>query len=192
MNTIPARDLRAIASGKRALDIHRKWSRITVAQLALYICVCFVLLLQTSNVLWDPKVKATTMILGALGIWRYSWWFTHVTRSEIFCRKVFPEIRSSAQATWDAWWRPQRAHFMMTTFKERRDTTELIPQSICREVRETGIPTTLWLGSGDSYDEEIMMQYLRQHARDLPLELVMLRQNLSGKRMAIGLVLSAM
>ncbi|MFT7221767.1 MAG: glycosyltransferase Alg8, partial [Candidatus Azotimanducaceae bacterium] len=45
---------------------------------------------------------------------------------------------------------------------------------------------------GDSYDEEIMMQYLRQHARDLPLELVMLRQNLSGKRMAIGLVLRAM
>jgi len=192
MNSMPTRDFSAIVSGERAVDIPRKWSLIKIAQLTLYICVCFLLLLHTNNALWDPEVKAMTMTLGALGIWRYSWWFTHVTRSEIFCRKVFPKIRSSAQATWDAGWRPKHAHFMMTTFNERRDTTELVLQSICREVRETGIPTTLWLGSGDSYDEKIMMQYLRQHAQDLPLEFVMLRQNVSGKRMAIGLVLRAM
>ena len=133
-----------------------------------------------------------TISLGTLGIWRYSWWLVHVLRAEFYQHKRFPKIRASADKVWRDGWRPRHMHFMMTTFRERRETTELVILSICREVEETGVPTTLWLGSGDIYDEEIIMSYLRQYASHLPLELVMIRQNISGKRMAIGLVLRAM
>ncbi len=186
------RDFKAIVSGARAVDVPKKWTAAKVGQVGLYFAIAFLLLIHTNNALWDPEVKAITITLGALGFWRYGWWFTHVVRAEMFGNRVFPRIRRNADEIWNAGWRPRHVHFMMTTFRERRDTTELVLQSICREVRETGIPTTLWLGSGDSYDEDIMMSYLRQHGQDLPLEFVMIRQNVSGKRMAIGLVLRAM
>ena len=149
MSVASIRDYRAIVSGERSVDVPKKWTIAKLAQLAVYITVCFLLLLYTNNALWDPEVKAITLTLGALGIWRYSWWFTHVVRAEIYGKSVYPRIRDEAKALWDSGWRPRHVHFMMTTFKERRDTTELVLQSICREVRESGIPTTLWLGSGD-------------------------------------------
>lgn len=186
------RDYSALVSGAPSTDHPDKWPLRKQAQLALYVAACFLALLYTPNAMWDPEVKSITITLGALGIWRYSWWFTHVVRAGIYGKRKFPQIRQQAEKVWQDGWRPRHVHFMMTTFLERRDTTELVLQSICREVRETGVSATLWLGSGDSYDENIMMNYLRQHSKDLPLELVMIRQNVSGKRMAIGLVLRAM
>jgi glycosyltransferase Alg8 len=38
---------------------------------------------------------------------------------------------------------------MMTTYKEHRDITEKVIRSICREIRDAGVPGTIWLGSGD-------------------------------------------
>jgi len=187
-----ARDFTALCSGSYYSDTPNKWTPLFLMHLCFYFAICFLLLLHVPNSLWDPELRAITFTLGSLGIWRYSWWFVHVVRSEIYQRVRFPKLRAKAEAHWQAGWRPRQVHFMMTTFLERRDTTELVMQSICREVRESGMTATLWLGSGDSYDENIMMNYMRQHAQDLPLELVMIRQNVSGKRMAIGLVLRAM
>ena len=186
------RDYHGVASGEIYYDHPKKWTPQIFFKIYLYFAVCFLLVIYVPNTIWNPDLKVITITLGALGIWRYSWWFVHVIRSEIYQHRRFPKIREAAEKCWRSGWRPRHVHFMMTTFRERRDTTELVVQSICREVRETGIPTTLWLGSGDAYDENIMMEYLRQNAEDLPLEFVMIRQNVSGKRMAIGLVLRAM
>jgi mannuronan synthase len=186
------REYSALHSGEYYYDKPKKWNFIVKMQVTFYLCACFLLVMYIPNTIWNPELKIITITLGGLGIWRYSWWFVHVVRSEIYQHIRFPSIRAAAEERWQGGWRPRHAHFMMTTFMERRDTTELVIQSICREVRESGIPTTLWLGSGDAYDENIMMNYLRQHAEDLPLEFVMIRQNVPGKRMAIGLVLRAM
>ena len=186
------RTFSALQSGDCYFDRPKKWNLKAVFALSTYFAICFLLLMNIPNSLWDPDLRHLTITLGGLGIWRYSWWFTHVVRSEFYQHRRFPAIRNKAEDVWQQGWRPRHVHFMMTTFKERRDTTELVMQSICREVRDSGIPTTLWLGSGDYSDEKIIMDYLRQHGSDLPLEFVMIRQNISGKRMAIGLVLRAM
>ncbi len=191
-NNKSIRDYSAIISGEKSVDDPKKWPFFTLYKLSLYFGLCCLLIMFFPNTVWDPEIRMVTITLGSLGIWRYSWWFTHVVRSEIYQHILFPKMRAASEKRWQEGWRPRHVHFMMTTFMERRDTTELVLQSICREVRESGIPTTLWLGSGDIYDENIIMNYLRQHAEDLPLEFVMVRQNVSGKRMAIGLVLRAM
>jgi len=188
----PARDYSALISGEQSTDKPVKWHKKAQLQLAIYISLCVLAVIWLPNKIWDPELKTITITLGTLGIWRYSWWLVHVLRAEFYVRKRFPKIRASADKVWRDGWRPRHMHFMMTTFRERRDTTELVIQSICREVEKSGVATTLWLGSGDSFDEDIIMTYLRQHAQHLPLELVIIRQNLSGKRMAIGLVLRAM
>jgi glycosyltransferase Alg8 len=191
-NFLGSRDYTAITSGECCLDDSKKWTWIKIIQLFSYFLVCFVLITSMPNTIFNEEMKTFTITLGVLGIWRYTWWFVHVARSEVYQHIRFPKIRSAAELHWQSGWRPPHVHFMMTTFRELRSTTEQVMQSICREVRQSGVPATIWLGSGDHSDEIIITEYLRQYASDLPLELVMIRQNVSGKRMAIGLVLRAM
>lgn len=183
---------RALLSGEQADKQITKWSLSSLYKLFLFFACCFLGATQIPNNIWDNELLQFTFVIGILGIWRYSWWSVHVIRAEIYQRKVFPNIRKKAEQVWQSGWRPRHVHFMMTTFRERRDTTEKVMQSICREIRESNVPGTIWLGSGDSYDEKIICDFLRQNAQDLDLELVIIRQNQSGKRMAIGLVLRAM
>lgn len=120
------------------------------------------------------------------------WWFNHAIRAFIYRTAAYPAMREKADACWQAGWRPNHVHFMMTTFREHREVTERVVESICRQIREMECPGTIWLGSGDLYDERIIEEYLKLHGADLDLEYVMIRQNQPGKRMAIGLVLRAM
>ncbi len=183
---------KCLKSGSLILENPKKWDFVAYYKVFVYIGICYVLVLNIPNIIWDSEMNEVCLVIGTIGIWRYSWWFVHLVRAEIYGRIRYPLIRQKADKVWNDGWRPPHMHFMMTTYLERRDTTELVLKSILREVRETGLPTTVWLGSGDIYDENIMEQYLRQYGRDLPIELIFVRQNVSGKRMAIGLVLRAM
>ena len=182
----------ALVSGESPSTTYKKWNIGTIYKMFLYFGFCIFALVTIPNSIWDPELQVFTIVLGSLGIWRYSWWFVHVVRAEIYQRRIFPKIRQCSERTWNQGWRPHHVHFMMTTFRERRDTTEKVIQSICNEIRQSQVSGTLWLGSGDIFDEQIISRYLRQHASYLDLELVIVRQNVSGKRMAIALVLRAM
>ena len=92
----------------------------------------------------------------------------------------------------DSGWRPKHLHFMMTTYKEHRSITEAVVRGMVTQIREAGIPATIWLGSGDKYDEDIIEDQLQAVGSDLDITLRIIRQNVGGKRMAIGLVLRAM
>ena len=170
----------------------RKWTPGILYRIALYFAVCAAALLTLPNSIFDPEVGAITFTIGILGIWRYSWWFTHAVRSVIYGKLVYPAMRERGKAIWEAGWRPRHLHFMMTTYREHREITEMVVRSVLKEIASTGVPGTIWLGSSDRYDEDIVSDLLRREARDLDVTLRIIRQNVSGKRAAIGLVLRAM
>ena len=174
------------------LSWREKWTPKILLQIFLYFSLCFIAMDALPNTLWDPELRAVTLLIGILGIWRFSWWFNHAVRAQIYGRIVYPRLREQADALWAEGWRPRHVHFMMTTFREHREVTEKVIQGLCAQLREIEVPGTLWLGSGDIYDERIIEEYLRLYAQDLDLEYVMVRQNQPGKRIAIGLVLRAM
>ena len=169
-----------------------KWNATVLLQIALYLSVCFILISLVPNKLFDPSVRQVTYVIGIIGVWRYSWWFTHAVRAVIYARFVYPRMRAEGARVMASGWRPRHLHFMMTTFKEHKEITEAVIRGIVNQVREVGCPATLWLGSGDRYDEDIIENQLRLVASDLDFTLHIIRQNVSGKRMAIGLVLRAM
>lgn len=170
----------------------RKWTPTTLFQIALYIGVCAVLLLSIPNSIFDNETKAITFTIGALGIWRYGWWFTHAIRAFIYGRFVYPKMKRQGQEIWESGWRPRHMHFMMTTYKEHREITEMVVRSIVKEIVSSGVPGTIWLGSSDRFDEDIISDFLHREARDVDITLRIIRQNIPGKRAAIGLVLRAM
>ena len=170
----------------------RKWTFIAFFKIYVYLAVCFILLMEVPNSVFDPEVMRFTVALGALGAWRYGWWFTHFIRALIYEYRVYPRLQKEAQAVWAQGYRPRHVHFMMTTFRESREITEPVVEAMCRELRDNNLSGTIWLGSGDRSDEVIIENYLKRYHSDLDLEFICVRQNVPGKRCAIGLVLRAM
>ncbi len=169
-----------------------KWGLGDIFKLYCYFGTLLLVVLNLPNQLWDPTTQTFTLLIGILGIWRYSWWFVHVVRAKYYEHVKFPTIRHRAREVWDGGWRPRHVHFMMTTYMEHRPVTEAVINSIVREVRDTGCRATIWLGSSVRYDEDLIADYLKLIAGDLPIDFIVVRQNVSGKRVAITLVLRAM
>ena len=140
----------------------------------------------------DPRLQTVAISLGFLGVWRYSWWLTHLIRAQIYAHRVYPRLRARADARWQQGWRPQQIHFMMTTFKEEVAITHAVLDSIVQQCREIGCPATLYIGAGHPTDEDVIQKYFAALEHPVPLEVVLIRQTYPGKRMAIGLVLRAM
>ncbi|MEL6233713.1 MAG: glycosyltransferase [Pseudomonadota bacterium] len=171
-----------------------KWSPRQILILVLLAQLILWLLFAVPNRFFEPGILHITVVLGILGIWRFGWWFTHAIRAEIFARTVWPGTRARATALWTAGWRPRRLHIQMTTYYEEPAITKRVIGSILAQIRRERIPTTLYIGTGSAYDERIIRQFVETHAQDIPddlAELVFIRQNQPGKRMAIGLILRA-
>ncbi len=169
-----------------------KWTPIFLLHLGLYVSICVILLLSIPNSFWDNEFHTVALVLGGLGVWRYSWWFTHAIRASIYGKFIYPRMRREADQIWKSGWRPKHLHFMMTTYKEHVDITQKVVRSIIQSVRNADVPATIWLGSNIRFDEDVVIRLLKLEARDLDLNLRIIRQNVSGKRAAIGLVLRAM
>ena len=169
-----------------------KWSIHVLARLGVYFGLCFAALLTVPNPLYDPDLKRVTFVMGALGLWRYAWWFTHAVRSVVYSRRRYPALREAGERLWAGGWRPRHLHFMMTTYKEHAEITERVVRSILSEIEAAGTPGTIWLGSSDRSDEDLIEALVREHADGRDVTLRIIRQNVPGKRAAIGLVLRAM
>jgi mannuronan synthase len=162
-----------------------------LGKLFLLGCILALLVLRLPNHIWDPVNSMFVLTFGLIAIWRYLWWMTHFIRSRIYRLLVFPKKREKAKAIWRSGWRPTSLHFMVVTFREQRETTERMLASIVEECRSSGIPGRIYIGTGDPSDERHIEEYFATDASDLDIEVVIVRQNQSGKRFAIGSVLRA-
>ncbi len=175
-------------------DGFAKWRLSQLLGLAMLSLAIGWLLAFVPNRFLQPDVMHISIVLGSLGVWRFGWWFTHAARAEVYQRMVWPEMRQRAQDLWLSGWRPGRLHIQMTTYYEEPAITKRVIGSILGQIRREGIPTTLYIGTGSSYDEMIIRSFVETHSTDIPddlAELVFIRQNQPGKRMAIGLIVRA-
>jgi mannuronan synthase len=169
-----------------------KWTLRTFAGIAIYIAVCAALLSMLPTHVWLHEGRAFFGVLGLFGVWRYGWWLTHVIRSEYYARRAYPALARTALANWDNGWRPRKLHVLVTVYRERAETIEAVMAAICREVRATKMPATIWIGTKEAADEETVARCLARAGSDLDIHLRVVRQTGSGKRNSIALILSAM
>lgn len=171
-----------------------KWSLQNIVLLAGIFMGIASLAVFFPNRYFDPDVIHVSIVLGSLGIWRFGWWFTHAIRAEIYRKIKWPPMRARASRLWADGWRPRRLHIQMTTYYEEEAITKRVIGSILSQIRRERIPTTLYIGTGSDFDEGVIRDFVTTHAQDIPddlAELVFIRQNQPGKRMAIGLILRA-
>jgi glycosyltransferase Alg8 len=169
-----------------------KWSPVVQFKLLVYLAACCILLMLLPNSIWDPTAQEFVYIIGILGVWRYSWWFNHWARALIYEKIAYPRTAARAKELWDCGWRPRHIHIQMTTFREHREISEAVIRGLVQQIRECGVPATLWLGSSELSDEIKIANHLRIVGADCDITLRIVRQNQPGKRVAIALILRAM
>lgn len=169
-----------------------KWSPDIHVKILLYFAVCFILLATIPNQIWNPDAREFVYVIGALGAWRYMWWFNHWVRALIFANTTYPRMRERAAALWRSGWRPTHIHIQMTTFREHREISEAVIRGLVTEIRDAGVPATIWLGSSEYQDEKMIGDHLKLVGDDCDITLRIIRQNQPGKRVAIALILRAM
>lgn len=169
-----------------------KWPPRIRFQIFAYFAVCIVAILSLPNSIFSAEVRGFVYVIGMIGIWRYLWWGNHWLRAGIFARITYPRLRERAAAVWQSGWRPRHIHIQMTSFREHRAISEAVIRGLVRDLRECGVPATIWLGSGDAADERQIARHLELVGSDCDITLRIIRQNQPGKRVAIALVLRAM
>lgn len=170
---------------------HRRTGWLDVSGLLLLIAAIVVIVVNLPNHVWNAADAALVLGLGPLAAWRYGWWFTHLVRANIYARLVFPKLRKRADSLWSSGWKPPFVHFMVTTFKEKPEVTEAVLESIFEECRRTGVPARIFIATGDISDERVIESYCSP-VSDVNAQVIVVRQNQPGKRIAMGLALRAM
>lgn len=178
----------------RHLDVQRRFQFrfMDLVHVGLLVGTFAMLLVTIPNKFFAMENQRLIVALGILGLWRFSWWGVHFTRAEIYGRFWFPRLRRRAEALWSTGWRPKRVFYMLTTFREVPETTERLILSLIDETRTTGIPARIFFGTSEESDEKVITKCLRKHGEGVDIDVVFIRQNLPGKRIAIGLALRAM
>jgi len=168
-----------------------KWRPVDIAALALILGFCVLGFAYQWKFVHDASQQRVFHILGALGLWRYGWWFNHARRARKFEHDKWPGVRERRNKVWNSGWRPRHLHVQMTTFFEEPAITRQVMRALFDQIREAGMNATIWVGTGSRRDEEVIEEIAYAAGGDLDLQVVFVRQNQPGKRMAIGLVMRA-
>lgn len=172
---------------------HRQFRLYRKDALKLYafLAIWLMALVSLPNGLWNPEARQVVVLVGLIGTWRYSWWVWNVFRSRYYQEVRFPAMRRLAEANWADGWRPGHVHILVTTYHEIPETTHKYLEAIVREVKRDNLKATLWVGLGAKEDEEVISRWMEDE--NYPnLEVVLVRQNQPGKRVAIGVTLRAL
>ena len=140
---------------------------------------CLILLLPP--VMLDPGSTQFLLIIGAIGIWRYSWGATHFVRSLIYRHYVFPRWRYTADALGETA-KPSHLYLLVTSFRISTETSVRVYRSVIEEALRYGVPTTIVASIVEASDEVLVKQIFHSFQPPAHLKLMVVRIKGSGKR----------
>lgn len=119
----------------------------------LFYCAALMLLaLAMPATVLDPESKDFILLLGVVGIWRYSMGATHYIRGLIFLYLVFPHYRRQARKLGDSA-DPSHVFLLVTSFRIDALTTAQVYRSVIEEAIECAYPTTVICSLVEKSDE---------------------------------------
>lgn len=147
----------------------------------LYVATLGVLILQLPPVMLDSQSQQFLLIIGIFGVWRYSWGATHLVRSVIYRKLVFPRWRKQAIATGDAA-RPSHLYLLVTSFRIPTETTRQVYASVIEEALRYDAPTTIVASLVEMSDERLVKDMFRSYNPPPHIRLTLVRLQGTGKR----------
>lgn len=118
----------------------------------LFLSFLMLLALAVPSSVFDTQSKDFILLIGIIGIWRYSMGAIHFLRGMLFLYLVFPYYRRKARRLGkDA--DPSHVFLMVTSFRIDALTTAKVYGSVIREAIECGYPTTVVCSIVEMSDE---------------------------------------
>lgn len=166
-------------------------SKVTeVTALLLLLALLVLLLSELPSEVFSPASKSFFFAIGAIGAWRYSWWFVQALRSVWYNRRIFPRLRAAADAAGEAA-KPSELYVLCTSFRIDADVSYRVYEALVREVRDYGVPTTIFASLADRTDVDIITHVMDECGWPSNIELRYMFQKGDGKRSAMAEVLRA-
>ena len=101
------------------------------AHAAYFACAFLLICIVPKGFLGDMQgAESAVVIIGMLGIWRYSWAMLNFGRALYFKSLVYPRWRAARHAKFAASKAPSHCYFMVTSFMVDQDTTLPVYRSI--------------------------------------------------------------
>ncbi|MBU1330684.1 MAG: mannuronan synthase [Gammaproteobacteria bacterium] len=107
-----------------------------------YLSLLMLLALALPRSVFDPESRDFLLLIGLVGIWRYSMGALHFVRGMLFLYVVYPYYRRKVKKLGkDA--DPSHVFLLVTSFRIDALTTAQVYRSVIREAIECGFPTTV-------------------------------------------------
>ncbi|AOE86351.1 mannuronan synthase [Pseudomonas sp. TCU-HL1] len=119
----------------------------------MFFCTALMLLaLAMPHSVFDPESRDFLLLLGAVGIWRYSMGAIHYLRGMLFLYVVFPWYRRQARKLGEAA-DPSHVFLLVTSFRIDALTTAQVYRSVIAEAIDCGYPATVVCSLVEMSDE---------------------------------------
>lgn len=118
----------------------------------VFLSLLMVLALAVPKTVFDADSKDFILLIGAVGIWRYSMGGVHFLRGMLFLHVVYPYYRRRVRQLGSAA-DPSHVFLMVTSFRIDALTTAMVYRSVIREAIDSGYPTTVVCSIVEMSDE---------------------------------------
>ncbi|MGH8353601.1 MAG: mannuronan synthase [Pseudomonas sp.] len=122
-----------------------------------YLSLLMAIALALPRTVFDPESKDFLLLVGAVGIWRYSMGALHFLRGMLFLYVVYPHYRRQARSLGEAA-APSHVFLLVTSFRIDALTTAQVYGSVIREAIDCGYPSTVVCSIVELSDELLVKQ----------------------------------
>jgi glycosyltransferase Alg8 len=171
-------------SDRRYMDIKMdrlKRGLLEAAGWLFYLSLLMLLALALPDSVFDSQSKDFILLIGAVGIWRYSMGAVHFVRGMFFLYVVFPHYRRQARKLGKAA-DPSEVFLMVTSFRIDALTTGMVYESVIEEAIDCGYKTTVVASIVEKSDELLVKQLWQRLAPPERVKLDFVRIPGTGKR----------
>jgi glycosyltransferase Alg8 len=127
------------------------------------------------------------LVVGAIGVWRYSWAAINFARAAVYMLWAYPRRRTRAEQAYAVREVPAHAYFMVTTYKIEPRTTTRVYRSIFEAAGRSRGGATIVASVVDGADLRIIRELFSRMERGMPeVKLVIDQIPGTGKRDAIA------
>ena len=158
--------------------------------LVLYLLAFAALALYAPETVWQPGTREFFVILGALGVWRYSWSAVHLVRSLIYRRRHFPTLRREAERLGEEAL-PSHVYILISSFRIRAETSVRVYQAAIAEAIRYGRPVTIVASLVELADQRLIKHVFQRMAPPPEVRLMFVRRPAIGKRHSMACSLRA-
>ncbi len=125
------------------------------------------------------------VVVGVIGMFRYTWVLTHCVRAVIYEHYVYPKLRFAADQLPAGERMPGKVFFIIPTFGEKPEVSRQMLAAVLDESASISSRVTIVVNAGSETDDAVFRSTLAERPRLTNVDMMFVRQ-IGGKRQGLA------